>query len=318
MYIIRCALNETLAESMKGGVVALGNFDGVHLGHQALLNQAIMWAKSIGKPALALSFDPHPRQFFDKNLHDFCLTPAKLKAQKMQTLGLDGLIILPFNQALASLTADEFIQKILIEQCGIAGLVVGYDFHFGAKRQGKPEKLQAQTAFKTRIIEPIYGDDQTLYASSTIRNHLQQGHIKAANQMLGSAYLLEGQVVDGEKIARTMGVPTANLAIRNQFMPAYGIYAAQLFGYTNKQNQPIGCALPAIVNYGVRPSQSNQKQAVFEVHIFDFDADLYGCELQVGLLDYIREERTFSSSASLQAQIIQDCELVKARLSCPP
>ncbi len=298
-------LEQKVPPSLQGGVVALGNFDGVHLGHKAVLSQTIALAKDKNLPAVAVSFSPHPRQFFKKFGDDFLLTPVQLKAARMKAMGMDGLMIIPFNQALANLSADQFINHYLINHCNASEVVLGYDFHFGKDRQGNPDSLKANPVFLTTVIEPKQDEHGGLYASSTIRDFLDTGDITSANAMLGYAYKIEGIVIKGQQLGRTLGFPTANFSKPAQKMPRFGVYAVQLFD----GDQWLA---DGVANYGIKPTLSGEQAPVFEVHAFNFDQDLYDKTLQTTLIDFIRSEQKFSSLDELKQQISQDCNAAQA------
>ncbi|MFK7867030.1 MAG: bifunctional riboflavin kinase/FAD synthetase [Alphaproteobacteria bacterium] len=306
MQRIDLSLDAPLPQDFQHAVIALGNFDGVHLGHQHILNQTKMLAKQAGARAIALSFEPHPRQYFDPKLSLFRLTPAILKADRIAALGLDGLMILPFKENLAKLSPQAFIDQILIQKCKAKQVVVGHDFHFGQKRQGSPDTLKASAEFETHIISPVTDGTGQIYASSAIRQMLETGDIKGANKMLGASYRLQGKVIYGLGLAKTLGFPTANLELLDQARPAFGVYGVKIH-IKGKDKTLCGVA-----NYGIKPTIGNVVAPIFEVYCFDFDQDLYGEELQVDLCSFIRFEQKFNGVEALKDQITQDCTIARA------
>lgn len=294
-----------------GSVIALGNFDGVHRGHQSVIGQAgeIADAKQVGLGVM--TFEPHPRVFFRRDDPPFRLTPFTNKAHQLQALGVDSLICLNFDTPLASLDAQSFIDDILVNGFGVGTLVVGYDFKFGKGRTGDVETLRADTRFETVVIEPSTSATGDVYSSTHIRDYLRNGQPGQAAAFLGRPFEIEGEVLHGAEIGRTIGFPTANLELGDYIRPAYGVYAVRVGVETGLVGETIWC--DGVANLGKRPTVDGLAEK-FEVHLFDFDRDLYGTHMRVALIEYIRAEQKFDGLDALQAQISKDCHAARVIL----
>lgn len=287
----------------KPCVLAIGNFDGVHLGHVHLLTAARDIANAKGLPLHVLTFTPHPRQFFAPDVAPFCLTTPQTRAALLRANGVDHVINMPFTADLAATSAGDFMQKILIGQLNAAHIVVGADFHFGAGRAGNVETLSA--AIPTTPIT-LYGD----ISSTRIREALTAGDITSANAMLGHPWVIEGEVIHGDKRGREIGFPTANIPFTDLICPAYGIYAVWV-------DIGDGIQRAGAANIGLRPMFALQKP-LLEAYLFDFAGDLYGKNLKVMPVSRLRGEENFNSLDALIAQIAKDCTAARDILISPP
>ena len=302
---------EKVPPAARGGVLAIGNFDGVHRGHQALLAAATERARALGAPAGALVFEPHPREFFHPEEPHFRLTPLAQKLEIFETLGLDLAVVLDFNAELAGLSADDFIKRVLVEALAARHVVIGHDFFFGKARSGTPETMQAAAAkygFGLTIIAPV-ADDGEVLSSSAIRLRLAQGDVKGAAHMLGRWWRAGAKVVGGAKRGEGLGFPTANIPLPQGTSLGHGIYAVHA---TVEGKRYDGAAY-----LGTRPTYDDG-MPVLEVFLFDFDGDLYGREVAVEFIDFVRGDRKFESSETLIAQMRTDCEAARAMLAAAP
>jgi riboflavin kinase / FMN adenylyltransferase len=291
--------NQPVPSALLGGVVAIGNFDGVHLGHQALFEIARKRALDLSVPFIVLTFAPHPRQFFKPGSAPFLLTPGNMKFERCTALKADGVVILNFDQAMADHTPQAFIAEILKDRLQACHVVVGRDFHFGHDRLGTAETIM-DAGIPVTMVDVLCDATNTPYTSTRIRILLQQGDIVTANQLLGWNWFIDGVVVHGDKRGRELGYPTANIALNDTLHPAYGIYAAwvQIEGETILR--------PAALNIGIRPMFTT-KTALLEAHLLNFDGDLYGRHLRVQPVEYLREEARFPDLDSLKIQMQEDC-----------
>jgi riboflavin kinase / FMN adenylyltransferase len=288
-----------LPDALGRPVVAIGNFDGIHLGHRALLNTALATAAISGSASAVLTFSPHPRRYFQPERALFPLTDAKTKARLLADAGIDALITLTFDAQLAAMPAQDFIDGVLVKRLRASSVVIGHDFHYGKQRLGTPEMLTSvglKRGFTTQIVQPkmLNGD---VVSSSRIRSLLSQGDIVGANQLLGREWCVESTVQHGEKRGRELGYPTANLHLDESVLLKYGIYAVRAV--------VEGISHPAIASFGSRPT-FDDGAAKLEVHIFDFCGDLYGKTMTVYFAAYIRAEQKFSGIEPLIEQMDQD------------
>ncbi len=286
--------------SLKGAVLAIGNFDGVHRGHKAVLDAALNEARSSGKPAGVMFFSPHPRQFFSPDTPLFMLTSERQKQAVFAQLGLDFSLAVPFDKELSSQTAEAFVGDILVAGVGVSHVVIGYDFFFGAKRGGNPElmrQLGAAHGFGVTIVRPT-GDGGLIYSSTGVRDALEEGQVRRAAEILGRNWRVEGEVVSGAGRGEGLGFPTANIALPPGCHLHHGIYAAFVH-HDGKRYQ-------AAAYYGKRPSFDNDAP-VLEVFLFDFDGNLYGAEIGVEFVDFIRGDMKFGDMDGLRAQMDADC-----------
>jgi riboflavin kinase / FMN adenylyltransferase len=297
------------SDDARGAVVAAGNFDGVHLGHQAVLAEAKALAKALGAPFAVLTFEPHPRVVFQPGLPPFRLTPFRAKSLVLESLGVDLLFTLHFDLAFAQKTAEEFVAEVLVAGLGARAVVVGYDFVFGNKRRGTPDLLTAEGGrhgFAVKIVAPVAAAGGIAYSSTQIREHLVAGRPREAAALLGRPWEIDGRVDVGDKLGRTIGFPTANIDLADYLRPAPGVYAVRAgIEEGGKTDWHDGAA-----NLGWRPTVGG-KDLRLETHLFDFSGDLYGKHLRVALIERLRPEQRFAGLDALKAQIALDCQ--KAR-----
>lgn len=300
---------ESFPSSLKGGVVAIGNFDGVHRGHRAVLDAALGLGRGTHHPVFAMSFEPHPRTVFNPAKPVFRLTPPPLKTEMLRVCGLDGALILPFTKDFAAVEANAFVQDILIDTLGISHAVTGYDFHFGRARQGTPDYLRAagaQHGFGVTIVQREEDENADVISSSRIRDNLATGDMAEANALLGYRWFFESQVQHGDKRGRDLGYPTANLRMPEDCPLLQGIYAVKV----RVGDDWYG----GVASYGRRPTFDNGA-ALFEVYLFDFKGDLYGKTLRVHVVSYLRGEAKFDSANALITQMDRDSEEARAALA---
>lgn len=298
-------------EKRRGAVVALGNFDGVHRGHQTVIGQARQIAESRNTSLGVLTFEPHPRMFFRPDDAPFRLTPFGPKAHLLNALGIDSLVCLSFDKPLASHSADSFIEHILVKGLGIAVLVVGYDFKFGKGRDGDVALLQADNRFETIVVEPATSAAGDIYSSTRIRAFLENGAPGNAAALLGRPFEIEGRVQSGAQLGRTIGFPTANIDMGDYIRPAYGVYAVRAAVETGLVGETVWC--DGVANIGRRPTVDGLREK-FEVHLFDFERDLYNTRMRVALIEYLRGEQKFDGLDALKDQITKDCHAARVIL----
>lgn len=282
-------------------VAVMGNFDGVHRGHQALIEEARKLAGRLGRPLAAVTFEPHPRRVFNPDAPPFILTPLNAKAGLLEHYGCAEVFALPFNEELHRQTPDEFISGVLHDTLGLAGVVTGKDFQFGKGRSGSSSTLAeiaGHLGMHYEAIEPVGTEDEK-FSSSQARDALREGKPRTAHDILGRDWFLDGEVTEGRKLARQLGFPTANIALGDVLRPLYGVYAVRA--------EVDGETFPAIANIGVRPTVDGKEERL-EVHLFDWDGDLYGKTLRCHFVDFIREERPMDGLEALKAQIAKDSE----------
>ena len=303
---------DRLTGALERPVVAIGNFDGVHRGHKALIARAQAMAARLRRPCAVLTFEPHPSDFFAKTSVIFRLTPEREKALALARLGLDGVIVLPFDPALAGLTAQAFVDEVLIGRLGVAGVVAGYDFHFGAKRAGTPAFLAeqgAQKGFAVEIVEKICADAEgalDAVSSTLIRKALEAGDVARARDLLGHPFTVAGTVEHGKKLGRTLGFPTANIRLDPSARLAHGVYAVRV-GWDGRKAD-------GVASYGRRPT-FDDGPALFETFLFDFDGDLYGAEIEIELIAFLRPELKFDGAEALIVQMRDDERRARAALA---
>jgi riboflavin kinase/FMN adenylyltransferase len=302
-----------LTPDLKGCVVALGNFDGVHKGHQAVILTARRVAAELGAKWGVMSFEPHPRSVFRPDQPPFRLTPLRVKARLIEALGADLLVMQHFDRAFADLTALEFVSEILVKGLGARHVVVGYDYVFGKGRQGTGallQKLADEGNFGFTSVPPEIAPDGDVYSSTRVREFLVSGKPDEAAKLLGHYWEIEGRVEHGDARGRTIGFPTANLVLGEYQRPATGVYAVRagidLGGATLWHN--------GVANFGRRPT-FDKTDEVLEVHLLDTEVDLYGKHLRVALVDHLRPEMKFSGLAALKAQIETDASEARALLA---
>lgn len=292
---------------LRGAVVAIGNFDGVHRGHRAVIGTAIEQARSLGCPALALTFEPHPRAFFRLEEPLFRLSLEPLKLKRLEETGLDSAVVLSFDAALAAKDAESFVTDILVARLGVSMVVAGFDFHFGKARGGSPSFLREagrRHGFAVEIVPPLL-DEGAQISSSAIRAALAQGRVQQAADMLGAPYRVEAEVVHGDKRGRELGYPTANMVLDPSIALAHGIYAVTA--------EFDGAVHSAVASFGRRPTFDGGAPKL-EVFVFDFKGDLYGKMLRIAFRAYLRPELRFDSLDALIAQMDKDNAQARAIL----
>jgi len=300
----------------RGAVVAIGNFDGVHLGHRAVIQTAGEIARRTNRPLAVLTFEPHPRSFFQPDQPPFRLTPYRVKARHIAALGVDFLFVLRFDAGFSRQSADDFVDRLLVDDLGISHVVVGEDFRFGRDRVGDAAFLCVRgeaLGFGATAVAPVAGPTGETYSSSRIRACLRAGDARGAARSLGRFWEVEGRVEAGDRRGRTLGFPTANLRLPDQLVPATGVYAVRV-GVMD------GARIAwhdGVANFGNRPTVDD-RGLLLEVHLFDFDGDLYDRHMCVAFIDYVRAERKFDGLDALAAQIAADSAEARRRLGTAP
>ena len=297
--------------ALRGAVLAIGNFDGVHRGHQAVIAAALNRAKSTGKPAGALTFEPHPRIFFNPSEPLFRLTDETAKMRLLASTGLDGAVVLTFNAALAALSAEEFVARILVGRFALSGAVIGFNFHFGKNRGGSPEFLAEQGrkfGFTVDVVAPFELDGRPV-SSGPIRAALAAGKLGDAAALLGFPWFVSGEVIHGDKRGRELGFPTANLRLDAGCRLRHGVYAVRV--------AHAGRRYDGVANFGRRP-MFDTGAVLLEIFLFGFAGDLYGQNIDVAFIDWIREEKTFGSIDELKSAMNDDVLGARASLGRDP
>ena len=300
--MIRLDSRQPIPDSMRGAIVALGNFDGFHQGHQAVVGEALRWAKAEGRPAIVATFDPHPIRYFVPDAEPFRLTTLDQRQELFAEAGADAMLVFHFDAAMAGMPADLWVAEILARQLGAAGVVTGEDFTFGKGRGGSVELLRSQGAglgIGTRTVGAVV-DEGGIVSSSRIREALKAGDCQTAARLLTRPFAMRGIVQHGDKLGRSIGFPTANVDIGTYLRPRYGIYAVT--GVLPGGRKVLGAA-----NIGIRPSFDPPKE-LLEPFFFDFSGDLYGAEIEVAFHHFLRPEAKFDSLADLTAQMGRDCD----------
>src|SRR6201985_528873 len=295
----------------KGIVVAMGNFDGVHLGHRAVIAAALAIGRDHGKPAFAVTFEPHPRSYFSPNSPQFRLTDETAKLRLLAGTGLAGAVVMSFDKRRAETTAQDFIHHDLIERLGISGIAVGYDFHFGKGRVGSPSLLVTEAPRLGIEVDVQAHVDiaERPVSSSAIRMALAEGQIEEATAMVGGPWFVTGEVIHGEKRGRELGYPTANIRLDNNCALRHGIYAVRV-GRGNER-------FDGVASFGRRPTFDNGAP-LLEVFLFDFKGNLYGSHLEVAFIAFIRDELKFDSIEALVRQMDDDSARARAALAAAP
>lgn len=307
---------EHVPHELRGAAVAVGNFDGVHRGHQALLSRVRDRAEALARQggerlAGVIVFEPHPREFFHPDRPHFRLTTLAQKLRLLEHYGVELAVVLDFDRRLAEMTSDAFIEQVLVAGLGIRHVVIGYDFSFGKDRQGGAADMQqagADLGFGVSVIGPVGGDGE-IFSSSAVRAEIAQGDVKGAAEMLGHPWSVVGTVIGGARRGTGMGFPTANLRLPKATTMAHGIYAVRI--------EIAGRMHQGAAYLGTRPTFDNGLP-VLEVFLFDFDDDLYGREIEVHFIDFIRGDRRFETMEALVAEIAVDCEKARAILRAAP
>ena len=293
---------------LEGGVVAIGNFDGVHRGHRAVIGAAVRRAAALGGPALAMTFEPHPRRFFNPQAPLFRLTDAPTKLRLLAASGLSGVLVLTFDRALASLSAEDFITRVLVGRLAVKGVTIGFDFHYGKDRRGSPGFLAAEgerLGFAVDILPPLEDEGRPV-SSSSIRAALAAGRVVEAAELIGYPWFVTGTVVPGERRGRALQFPTANLGLDPDCGLKYGIYAVR----ARVENE----VRDGVASFGKRPT-FDDGPPLLEVHLFDFSGELYGKAIDVAFLGWIRAEAKFAKVADLVARMEEDARLAREALA---
>lgn len=308
MTIPRLDARSAVPDGLRGGIIALGNFDGFHRGHQAVVGEAIAWARAKNRPAIVATFDPHPVRHFAPDAPPFRLTTLEQRQELFEAAGADAMLVFAFDGELAATTAQGFVEDLLVARIGAAGVVTGEDFTFGKGRGGNTvvlAQLGAPLGMGARAVGPV-GDAGEVISSSRIREALKAGDCGTATHLLTRPFAIRGTVEHGAKLGRTIGYPTANLQMGSYLRPAYGIYAVTGL-------LPGGRIVHGAANLGIRPSFDPPIE-LLEAFFFDFDGDLYGQEIEIALHHYLRPEAKFDSLEALTAQMDRDCVAAKGLL----
>jgi riboflavin kinase / FMN adenylyltransferase len=309
--ILRCTGFEALSDGLRGGVVAIGNFDGVHRGHQAVLSRALEIASGMGVPAVVLTFEPHPRQVFRPEVPLFRLTPAPMKARLLAALGFDAVVEQPFTRDFSSFAPERFVAEVLLGGLGASHVVTGFDFHYGKGRGGTPETLAAEGrahGFGVTVVDAFSDEGGEIVSSSRVRAALGEGDVVQAAGLLGYRYSVEAVVADGKKLGRTLGFPTANMALPEETALAHGIYAVRF-------RRADGSLHDGVASFGRRPTVDEDGAPLLETFVFDFDGDLYGETCAVSFFGFLRGEVKFDGLDPLIVQMKRDEEEALALLS---
>ena len=305
-----------LPGEVRGSAVAIGNFDGVHLGHRAVIGEAGRIARAGGRPWAVLTFEPHPKAFFRPAGEPFRLTPFRAKARRIAGLGVDHLVVLRFNAGLAQMPADRFIEDILADGLGASHVVAGYDFAFGHRRQGTCAlllKKGAELGFGVTSLRAVADKSGAVHSATRARQALCAGDPRGAAAILGRPFEIEGRVARGDARGRALGYPTANIGLGDSLRPAAGVYAVRAGWEEDGAVQWRG----GVANLGRRPTFGGE-DLLLEIHVFDFAGDLYGRHLRVELIDFVRPEKKFDGIEALKAQIAQDSDRARRILAAAP
>lgn len=293
---------------LRGGIVALGNFDGFHAGHQAVVGAARDWARNLGRPALVASFDPHPARMFQPDVQTFSLSTIGQRGEWLDAFGMDGAVVMPFNRPLAALSAEEFVDEWLVTRLGVAGVVTGGDFTFGRGRSGSVtdlSRLGLAHGFAARVVEAVKDSTGTI-SSTRVRGLLRDARPGMAAELLTRPFTIRGVVDHGAKLGRTLGFPTANMTLGDYVRPAYGVYAVHVV-------LPSGKRVDGVANLGIRPMIEPPIE-LLETWLMDWQGDLYGQTLDVQLVAYLRPEMKLNGLDALKHQIAMDAEAARRML----
>ena len=299
-----------IPEALRGAIIALGNFDGFHQGHQAVAGEAIRWAQAEGRPSIIATFDPHPVRFFRPDVPPFRLTSLEQRQELYLAAGATAMLVFHFDAELAGTSAEDFIQAILIDRFGAHGVVTGGDFTFGKGAKGNVDLLRSlggELGLQSRVVSAVTAGEE-IVSSSRIRQALRDGDPQEAARLLTRPFAIRGIVEHGDKRGRTIGYPTANVAIDNYLRPKYGIYAV------TGRILATGQLLHGAANIGIRPQFEPPKE-LLEPYFFDFSGDLYGQEVEVAFHHYLRGEAKFDSLDALIEQMDKDCAEARRLLS---
>jgi riboflavin kinase/FMN adenylyltransferase len=296
-------------DHLRGAVIALGNFDGFHLGHQAVVGEAVRQARAQGRPAIVATFDPHPVRHFQPDAPPFRLTTLDQREELFAAAGADAMLVFAFDGTLAATTAEDFVRGLLVDRLGAAGVVTGEDFTFGKGRGGNVRvlaELGAESGLTARAVGPVVESGEVV-SSSRIRAALQAGDCATATRLLTRPFAIRGVVQHGDKLGRTIGFPTANLPLGSYLRPRYGIYAVT-------GRMPDGRVVQGAANIGIRPTFDPPKE-LLEPYFFDWSGDLYGQEIEVAFHHFLRSEAKFDSLDALVEQMNRDCDEARRLLA---
>ena len=308
---LRISGGTRLPQHLRGGVVAIGNFDGVHRGHQAVLERALAEAERRAVPALVLTFEPHPRKVFRPEIPLFVLTPPPMKARLLSKLGFAAMVEQQFTREFAALSAETFVTEVLEANLAISHAVTGFDFHFGKDRQGGPAYLMAageRHGFGVTLVDAFRDEGAEVISSSRIRALLTQGETAEAAGLLGYRYTVESEVIGGQQLGRTLGFPTANMRLSPEATLKEGIYAVRF-------RRGDGSLHDGVASFGRRPTVDDNGAPLLETFLFDFSSDLYGEVCEVSFFGYLRDEEKFDGLDALVAQIRRDEQEARALLA---
>ncbi|QRM54467.1 bifunctional riboflavin kinase/FAD synthetase [Sinorhizobium sp. BG8] len=306
--------NETrdpLPEALRGGVIAIGNFDGVHRGHQSVLDRALQIARERAIPALVLTFEPHPRTVFRPDQPVFRLTPAPLKARILEGMGFNAVIEYPFDRQLSQLSPHDFVDSVLLDWLHASHIVTGFDFHFGKGREGGPAYLMAAgeaNGFGVTLVDAFRDENTSVVSSSLIRSMLCEGDVVGAAGELGYRFTVEQEVIGGKQLGRTLGYPTANMQLPPEAGLRNGIYAVRF-------RRADGTLHDGVASFGRRPTVDANGAPLLETFVFDYSGDLYGQVCSVSFFGHLRDELKFDGLDALVAQMKRDDEEARALLS---
>lgn len=306
--MIRLDHRSPMPQALRGAIIALGNFDGFHQGHQAVVGTALDWARRERRPAIVATFDPHPVRHFLPDAEPFRLSTLDQRQELFAAFGIDAMLVFHFDAVLAGMTAQDFIADLLGRDLGVAGVVTGEDFTFGTGRSGNPQVLKdfgGLHGIGARTVGAV-DDGAGTVSSSRIRDALRAGDCATATRLLTRPFAIRGAVQHGDKLGRTIGYPTANLALGSYLRPRYGIYAVT-------GRLPDGRIVQGAANMGIRPTFDPPKE-LLEPFFFDFSGDLYGQEIEVAFHHFLRPEEKFDTLEALTAQMERDCTRAKELL----
>ncbi|KQW32330.1 bifunctional riboflavin kinase/FMN adenylyltransferase [Rhizobium sp. Root274] len=302
---------EPLPSALRGGVVAIGNFDGVHRGHQAVLRRALERAEALGVPAMVLTFEPHPRSVFNPDKPVFRLTPPSLRARILEAMGFQSVIEYPFDREFSQRSAEDFVQSILVDWLGAREVVTGFDFHFGKGREGGPAFLMeagGRHGFGVTLVDAFRDEGGEVISSSRIRGLLAEGDVTQAAGLLGYRFTVEAEVMKGKQLGRTLGFPTANMHLQPEATLRPGIYAVRF-------RRPDSIIRDGVASFGYRPTVTENGDPWLETFVFDFTGDLYGEICSVSFFSHLRDEWKFDGLDRLVVQIRKDEEEARALLT---
>jgi riboflavin kinase/FMN adenylyltransferase len=304
-----------LPDDLRGAVVTLGNFDGVHPGHQAVILEAQRLARAAGKPLGVVTFEPHTKSFFNPGAPPFRLTPLRTKLHALEAMGVDFVVALAFDLAFSQQSAEDFAAKVLTQGLGISHAVAGATFRYGHKHAGNMETLRqagVEHGFAVTAVTPVAAGDGAIYSATMIREFIVAGDLRRAAALLGRDWEIDGRVISGDRRGRELGFPTANLHLGEYLRPAFGIYAIRA-----RLDQPGTSWIDGVANLGIRPMWRTV-EPMLEAHLFDFDQDIYGQILRVRLIERLRPEAKFDTIEELIQQVDRDKIAAREALLASP